>query len=137
MRIFYLFKIKNQYATLTKKHPYNLYKTIEQIYRLTPEELTIATNIFDQISDTFNKEKINKKIYDSYKEQDTYTNYLNTHIINDYFTKEQTKLIVNKSYMLIKSTKQIPLFLKEIKSKDNIFICDFQNKAYFWLEQIA
>ena len=55
MRIFYLFKIKNQYATLTKKHPYNLYKTIEQIYRLTPEELTIATNIFDQISDTFNK----------------------------------------------------------------------------------
>lgn len=137
MRIFYLFKIKNQYATLTKKHPYNLYKTIEQIYRLTPEELTIATNIFDQISDTFNKEKINKKIYDNYKEQDTYTNYLNTDIINDYFTKEQTKLIVNKSYMLIKSTKQIPLFLKEIKSKDNIFICDFQNKDYFWLEQIA
>lgn len=137
MRIFYMFKIKKQYANLTKKHPYNLYKTIEQIYQLKPEELNFAINIFDQISDTFNKDIINRVIYENYKEQDTYTNYLNTHIINDYFTNEQTKLIVNKSYMLLKSTKQIPLFLKEIQFKDNIFICDFNNKDYFWLEQIA
>lgn len=137
MRIFYMFKIKKQYANLTKKHPYNLYKTIEQIYQLKTEELNFAINIFDQISDTFNKDIINHIIYENYKEQETYSNYLNTHIINDYFTNEQTKLIVNKSYMLLKSTKQIPLFLKEIQFKDNIFICDFNNKDYFWLEQIA
>ena len=132
-----MFKIKKQYANLTKKHPNNLYKTNEQNYQLKPEELNFAINIFDQISDTFNKDIINRVIYENYKEQDTYTNYLNTHIINDYFTNEQTKLIVNKSYMLLKSTKQIPLFLKEIQFKDNIFICDFNNKDYFWLEQIA
>ena len=60
-----------------------------------------------------------------------------THMIYDYYTKEESKLIVNTNYLVIKSTKQIPTFLKAITRKEYVFVCDFDNTDYFWLEELA
>ena len=97
MRVFYIFKIKKPYAILTKNNPYNLYKTIEHIYYLKPEELKIGLNIFDNLSSTFNKDNLNDNIYSYYKNRNTYTKFKNTHTIIDYFSKEKSKLIINNS----------------------------------------
>ena len=59
-----------------------------------------------------------------------------THMIYDYFSKEKTKLIINKSYLYIRTTKEMPSFLKVLPKKDNLFVCDFVNKDYFWLEEM-
>ncbi len=136
MRTFYLFKIKAPYTNLTKTAPYNLYKALEDIYYLKPEELKTAYNFFEQIRDTFNKDILDKNLYQYYKNKYNYSKINYTHMIYDYFTQEKTKLIINNTYLYIKSTKQIPTFLKVLSKKDNIFVCDFKNKDYFWLADL-
>ncbi len=136
MRTFYLFKIKTNYSILTKNNPYNLYKTLEEIYHLKKDEIKIAYDLFSQIRDTFNKELLDNNIYEYYKNKYTYTKINNTHIINDYYTDEKSKLTINPTYLLIRSTKQIPTFLRTITKKNNIFVCDFDNIDYFWLDEL-
>ena len=136
MRKFYLFKIKNDYYNLTKNNPYNLYKAIEAIYYLKKEEIQNAYDFFSQIRDTFNKEYLNTNIYEYYKNRYTYSKINNIHMIYDYYSKEESKLIVNTNYLYIKSTKQLPTFLKAITKKQKIFVCDFDNVDYFWLEEL-
>lgn len=136
MRTFYLFKIKKSYSEITKRNPYNLYKAIENIYYLKADQLDYLSLFFRQIRDTFNKEFIDNNIYEYYKNRYTYTKVNGAHFINDYYTEEKSKLIINPSFLYIKSTKNIPTFLKAITKKDNIFVCDFINKDYFWLEEL-
>lgn len=136
MRKYYLFKINKTYYNLTKDNPYTLYKAIESIYNLKPNDITYAYNFFNQIRDIFNKEYLNTNIYEYYKNRHSYTKVNNTHMIYDYYSKEESKLTINNNYLLIKSTKQIPTFLKSIKRKEYIFVCDFDNIDYFWLEEL-
>jgi sporulation protein YlmC with PRC-barrel domain len=70
------------------------------------------------------------------KRRGYYTKVNNIHMIYDYYTKEESKLIINTNYLLIKSTKQIPTFLKAITRKEKIFVIDFDNIDYFWLEEL-
>jgi len=137
MRTFYLFKIKKSYSELTHDTPYNLFKAIENVYYLKQEDLSYFNNFFVQIRDTFNKEYLDNNIFEFYKNKYSYTKVNNVHMINDYYTAEKSKLIISKSYLYIKSTKNLPTFLKAITRKDNIFVCDFVNKDYFWLEELA
>ena len=136
MRTYYIFKIKKHYANLTNTKPYHIYKTIEDMYYLSSKELLSPNNLFLQMYDRFNDNILNNIIYDEYKDLYTYTKYNNIHQINDYFTNEQTKMIINKSYILIKTTKQIPSFFNILSKRKDIFVCDFLNKDYFWLANI-
>jgi hypothetical protein len=136
MRKYYLFKINKTYYNLTKNNPYNLYKAIETIYHIKQEDLPYFYNYFNVIRETFNKEYLNNNIYQYYKNRDSYTKINNTHMIHDYYTKEESKLIINTNYLLIKSTKQLPTFLKAITRKEKIFVIDFDNIDYFWLEEL-
>ncbi len=136
MRTFYLFKIKKSYSELTKNTPYNLYKAIENVYYLKKEDLSYFNNFFLQIRDTFNKEYLDNNIFEYYKNKYSYTKVNNIHMINDYYTDEKSKLIINSSYLYIKSTKNMPTFLRAITKKESIFVCDFDNKDYFWLEEL-
>ena len=138
MRTFYIFKIKKHFAILTKHNPYNLYKVIEKVYYYNDDELRKNTNVFEYLKDTIDKDVLGDKIYYSYKDKSYYTKFLNTHMINDYFTNEKTKMIINKKYMVIKSNEEVPLFFKDIKKNEkNMFVCDFVNKDYFWLEELV
>ena len=112
------------------------YKTIEDMYYLNQKELLSPNNLFLQIHEKFNTEILNSIIYDKYKEQYTYTKYQNIHRINDYYKEEQTKMIINPRYIVIKTTKEVPTFFEIISKKSNLFICDFLNKDYFWLSNI-
>lgn len=136
MRTFYLFKIKKPYYILTKNNPYNLFKALESIYYSNDYEITYSINYFNQIKENFNKEYINNQIYETYKNNYSYTKCNNIHIISDYCKREKTKLEINKTYLLIKSTKQVPTFLKNIPYEENVFVCDFKSKDYFWLNEI-
>ena len=136
MRKYYLFKINNIFYNLTNNNPYNLYKAIETIYHIKEQDLPYFYNYFNVIRDTFNKEYLNNNIYEYYKNRHSYTKVNNIHMIYDYYTKEESKLIINTNYLLIKSTKQIPTFLKAITRKEKIFVIDFDNIDYFWLEEL-
>lgn len=136
MRTYFVFKIKKHYANLTKNRPYQIYKTIEDLYHIPEKELLNPNNLFLQIHEKFNTNNLNNLIYDTYKDTYTYTKYQNTHKIIDYFSNEKTKMIINNSFIIIKTTKEIPTFFKILSKRKNIFICDFINKDYFWLSNI-
>ena len=138
MRTFFIFKIKKHFAILMKNNPYNLYKVIEKMYKLSEEELKKNTNVFEFLKDNFDKDNLSNELYLSYKDKSYYTKFLNTHMINDYFTKEKTKLTINKKYLLINTNEEVPLFFKDIdRNEKNVFVCDFVNKDYFWLEELV
>ena len=136
MRTYFVFKIKKHYARLTKNRPYYIYKTIEDLYNIPKKELLSSNNLFLQIHDKFNTDILNNVVFNTYKDTYAYTKYQNTHKIIDYFSNEKTKMIISNSYIVIKSTKEIPTFFKILSKRKNIFICDFINKDYFWLSNI-
>ena len=45
-------------------------------------------------------------------------------------------LIVNKAFLLLSSNILKPSFLSDLKEYKNLFVCDFKNKDYFWLESL-
>lgn len=138
MRTFYIFKIKKHFAILTRNNPYSLFKTIEEIYKLKESELKKTRNIFKYIQDTIDTDNINIQIYNHYKNKYTYTKFKDIHTINNYYTKEKSRLTINKTYMLLRTNEQIPSFLKTLtNTKQDMFACDFENKDFFWLEDLV
>ena len=49
---------------------------------------------------------------------------------------ENTKLTVYNTYIKIKTNKNITDFFRVLENEENIFICDFNNKDYFWLSKV-
>ena len=115
MRTFYIFKINNEFTALTRNCPYNLFKSMEKIYYTDKKNLNVAYNVYEQIVLPFKKDKINVDIF---------------------YNDEQTKLIVNSSHMILKTTVMAPSFFNILRNYSNIFVCDFENKDYFWLESV-
>lgn len=136
MRTFYLFKIKNN----IKKHNqnnYNIYKALESIYYQNKSNLKYYYDYFTSIRDLFNKKQIDKILYETYKDYYTYSKVNNIHMINDYFNQEKSRLVIKKNYLCLKSTKSLPTFLKDMHVNQNIFVCDFKTRDYFWLEDLV
>ncbi len=136
MRQFYIFKIKPEYAILTKENPYHLFHTLESIYYINQEELYLGRDLFERLIDSFNPKKMDIELFKRYKENYFYTKYENVHQIYDFYRQENTKLSVNRTYLEIKSSIPKPTFFKDLKEEKNLFFCDFENKDYFWLEKI-
>lgn len=137
MRTFYIFKIKKPYVILTKDKPYHLFNTFNNIYHLKENELKYGIQMFEQIKDDFNKDRLNNSLFNYYKDKYNYSKINNVHKIYDYYTKEKSKLIINKTYLVIKSTKDMPTFFYFFAKRDDMFVCDFKNKDYFWLEGLS
>jgi len=137
MRTFYIFKINKEMAILTKDAPYNMFKSMEQIYKLDKKDFGIGLRMFEQIAVPIDNKKINKYLFEKFKTNDYYTKYRNIHKINNKYKPEETKLIVNNIYLILKSNIIKPLFLKSLNYDSNLFACDFENKDYFWLDSLS
>lgn len=133
MRTLYIFKIKKEYKALTKNDEFNLYRTINSINYINKEDLVLAYNLLLNINIPFNKYQINKMIYNSLKRLDGYTLFKNKHKYINYFTKEESELIVKYNYMLLISNREDNKFIKELKKLSDLFICDFDSTDYYWL----
>lgn len=136
MRQFYIFKIKEEYATLTKSNPYHLYRTLEQIYYVDKSEIQMGYDLFEKIVDVFSPRKIDIELFKKYKDNYFYTKYSNVHQIHDIYRHEKTKLKVCRTFLEMESTTVRPTFIKDLEQEKNLFFCDFKNKDYFWLEKM-
>ncbi len=137
MRKFYIFKINKEFAILTKKLPYNLYKTLEELYYLDKKDFNLGLSIFERVAIPIDKLELNIYLFNLYRNNQFYTKFNNLHMIYNYYNDEKTKLIVNKAYMMLETTTSYPSFLKDLTEKTNYFVCDFKNKDYFWLSSLA
>ena len=55
MRVFYAFLVKDYYFDMYYKHPYNLYKMLEEIYHFRDYKKIDSYRMFRQICDPVNK----------------------------------------------------------------------------------
>ncbi len=136
MRTFYIFKINNDYYKLTKNMPYNLYKALLNIKLGTKENITYLKNEYNSLVDKYNKIELNKYIYGKMSKLDGYNLFNSVHTFNSYYTNEASKLIVNNSYMILKTNTITPYFLDYLEDIPNLFLIDFEKGDYFYLSNL-
>ena len=137
MRQFYIFNISNEFKYNIKLDDYVLYKVFEELHNMNEEEIKYAMNIYNNIINPLNKNIISNKIYNKFKNDENYSKFMNKHLFNSYFKKENSTLIINNSYMELDTSSARSSFINYLKKYKNLFVCDFDNKDYFWLESIA
>ncbi len=133
MRTFYLFKVNEEYSKLTKNIPYNLYNTYASIKISNPDNLDYIYNQYKSITEKVSIQHINDFLIKKMKQYDGYSLYRNTHMYNNYYSDEVSKLIVHNSYFILKSNKSNSTFFSVLYGIPNLFVIDFENKDYFWL----
>ena len=120
---------------LLKDSPYNLFKSLEDIYLLDKSNISLGKDLLDQLIVPIDKLKYNKIIYDMNKDNDFYMKSGDMHKIVNKYRKEETMIIVKNSHILLK-TNIISRDIKKYLPIEAMFACDFCNKDYFWLEQL-
>lgn len=135
MRVYYLFKINDSFSNLYYNKTYYLYKMLEQISNSSKNDFIISYRLFEQMALAFNKTEINSKLYRKYAFNENYFKSLNKHMLDN--GVEKTKLTVYNTYIKVKTNKNITEFFKIINTEKNVFVCDFINKDYFWLNKVT
>jgi len=137
MRTFYIFNINKSFYHLMKNNPYHLFRAMEDIHSFDCSNADMAYDLFNQIASPFDKSKINNKIFNESKDNDFYSKFHNVHRIQNKYIPEDSMLVVNKAFLLLESNILKPTFLSELKEYKNLFVCDFKNKDYFWLNELV
>lgn len=130
MKTFYVFKLNKNYSVVAKNHPENIYILLNSIYTYKNGEVIVAFDLFNEICIPINKEFFNMYFYNKLKHSDEYTKFRNTHMYNNYLTGEVSKMEVNTSHIKIKSNINENIFILNLL--DNLFICDFKTKYYYF-----
>ena len=135
MRTFYAFRINKELSILLSDTPYNLYRSLENIYYMDKDKVSMGRDLLEQIISLIDIEKINKEIFQKNKDNDFYTKIGSKHRIYNKYRNEETTIMVKKTHILI-NTNTIPRNLINYLDMKDIFICDFDNKDYFWLTKL-
>jgi len=129
--------VNEHIAHFYQHQPSALFQVFEQIYALDHQDLVLGYRIFEQIAYPFHKHHLNEYIYNKHSGELSYSRNQNKHLINNIYFSEISKINVYNSHLKIKSNINYPTFIETIREfEDNIFICDFINKDYFWLDKI-
>lgn len=131
VRKYYLFIIKKEYGNTYKNKSYVLYKILENLSHLKTCDFSYGIQIFEELCLPFSV-----KLLSNYIDNRISYRRINSKIIqlDDYI--ERTYLQLGYPCTIIKSNINNPKILKvfHIYSKE-IFVCDFENKDYFWLSE--
>lgn len=137
MRTYYAFIIKDSLMHFYSKKPYSLYRILEQIYNLKYNDVVLGYRLLDTVTTPFGTKKMNNYIYKNHNTEISYSKGNNEHIIRNLYSEEVTLLKVFNSHVKIKSNTNYSSFFDSIKDYNkNIFVCDFINRDYFWINKI-
>ena len=137
MRTFYIFNINKNFYSLMKNNPNHLFRAMEDIHSFDEKDADLAYDLFTQIASPFDKSLINNKIFEYSKDNDFYSKYHNVHRIQNKYIPEDSMLVVNKAFLLLESNILKPSFLNDLREYNNLFVCDFKNRDYFWLNELV
>ncbi len=135
MRVFYLYQINDFCKDLYEKYPYRLYHILKDVYYTSKYNQPIAISSYEQITQKFNKQFVNNFIHQCYKLEAYYYRQNNIHIISS--VREYSKLFISSYSINLKTNIGYPKFFDCINNySDSIFVCDFENNDYFWLNRV-
>ena len=137
MRTYYAFIIKDSLMHFYSKKPYSLYKILEQIYRLKNNDIVLGYRLLEQVTEPFGTRKTDKFIYKKHLNELEYSRLDDGHMIKNLYSEEITFLKVFHSHVRIKTNNNYSSFFNSIQEYDeNIFVCDFENQDFFWVNKI-
>ena len=114
-----------------KDKPFKMYKIFEEIYYSRDYDSIKAYHVLEEIANPFNKIMLNEYIYNEYKYKYGYKRCGNVHTLN---SGEKTLLRINNYNIKLKTENNYSVFFKYLnRYNSNLFVCDFENKDYFWL----
>lgn len=132
MRTYYIFKINKYFAYIYKKWPYKMYKIIEELYYTKEYDELLSYRYYKKFAIEFNKLALNEYIYNINKSSQNYTRDNNIHFLNN---GKYNILTITSTCLILKTNDIYSVFLNDLNSTlDNIFVCNFKNKDYFWLD---
>ena len=137
MRIYYVFNIKKEVFDIYKTTPSVLFNFFNRIYFLNKDNLNYSNSIYKQISNKFDKEILDLKIFIKLHNKVIYSKKKDEHIINNLFKDEISIMKVKKSYIVINTNKNYTQFFNILYYfYNNCLVCDFVNQDYFFLDNV-
>jgi len=131
MRTYYIFNVNRYFTYMYKSNPFKMYKIFEEIYYTKDYDSLKTYHILEEVSNPFNKIMLNEYMYYEYKNKYGYKRNNNVHSLN---TSEKTILRINNYNIKIETDSNYTDFFKYLNNyNSNLFVCDFDNKDYFWL----
>ena len=132
-RKYYLFKIKKDVINSYSND--ELFIILKRMYYLKCNNF-LGVSLFNQVCDIFDRESINSYFFNKNK---TYIKFFNgKFFINDYRIGERSCVQVNNSCIVVKTNCNFPYLLKIfLLCSKNIFVCDFVNEDYFFLNDFC
>jgi len=126
MREYNLFVIKGEYLNIYKNNPGQLFELLKKLYCMN-KNLNYGITFYEQLC--------------NYITIDTLRYYLNTKYNLDNYNKfyiDETYIILKPSRIVLKSKYNVPNIIKVFNCYNrNIFVCDFENGDYFWLNNFV
>lgn len=137
MRIYFVFKIKEEYIDLYKDTPNTLYNILNQMYYMKRNEIGYGFNLFNQMIERIDKFDLDKHLYVLLHTKMKYSKKGDEHVLNNLYKDEVSVLKVKSTHILINANKSYTEFFVLLNQYDpNFFVCDFNNHDYFFLSNI-
>ena len=137
MRIYFVFKIKEEYIDLYKDTPNTLYNILNQMYYMKRNEIGYGFNLFNQMIERIDKFDLDKHLYVLLHTKMKYSKKGDEHVLNNLYKDEVSVLKVKSAHILINANKSYTEFFVLLNQYDpNFFVCDFNNHDYFFLSNI-
>ena len=138
MRLYYVFNIKSEIRELYQDKPASLYRILENIYYMHEEDINYGFSIFKQLTNKNKTIDLNNNIYIKLHKDLVYSKIGDEHIINDLYHDEVSILRIKNSHLKIESNKSVSSFFKILLDlNNNYFVCDFKDKDFFFISEIA
>lgn len=126
MRKYYIFIIRTEFYKIYKNNSLVLYKTLENLYNLNLNNFGYGLSIYNQLCLTFNTDVLNNYFSRKFNNYKYHKHYIkNEHVIIE----------IHRSCIVILTKYNIPKIMRYLLYYNRyLFVCDFDNKDYFWLE---
>ena len=134
MRVYYIFKLKEEFFELYKDTPSVLYSILRNIYYLDREEVDYGYNLFKQLTLPIEKNRIDRELFIKFHQDIPYSKKKDIHYINDLYRNEVSRLLINNSYLRLELEQNYSTFFRILREEENnLFACSFQKCDFFFL----
>ena len=129
MRTYYLFVINMQYYGLYHRNPNSLYEILRELYTIGTENYQYGLSIYKQICEPIQVSFLEHYLKSKYEDRAFFKKHT--------FLLKNMRIRLRPSCIEISSKLNLPRILQLFYYYNPcIFVCDFKNEDYFWLERI-
>ncbi len=132
MRKYYLFIINSKYYNVYNDNPDLLYKALNILVNTSVNTYSFGFSIHNQLCETIDVDLLSHY----FNERFNIKNNKYTYLIENNTLNELSIVILKKSCIRVFTNSNLPSFFRVFKLYNKrIFVVDFENKDYFWLNQ--